>query len=296
MACMNSNEIDALRTMFRNESMKVNNHISNHPYGYIYMIVDKNSGRTYIGQRKLKLDYCKHVHKTSYGQGWRRYLSSGNVIHKMINKSGADRMIKCFICYVDNKEDILNVEGHLISYGKSIGKCSLNVASIIITDTNETLQYPTYEHTGITKTSRIDDVVGKQVCKSFTNGMNVADIAQKYDISKHCVRSILHMHDIDTYRGNSHCENHKYTCYQCHKVFTVKRKRHHDITFCSKKCFYASKKAKTNTDKMIELYNSGMSLHGIENYFDNTVSYITIYNRLRSSGVVFRKKGRDRLS
>lgn len=296
MACMDSNEIDELRTIFRNESMKVNNHTSDHPYGYIYMIVDRKSGRTYIGQRKLKLDYCKRVHKVPYGQGWRRYLSSGNVIHKMINKSGVDRIIKCFICYVDNKEDILNVEGHLISYGKSIGKCSLNVASIIITDTNETLQYPTYEHTGITKTARIDDVVGKQVCKSFTNGMNVADIAQKYDISKHCVRSILHMHDIDTYRGKSPCKEHKYSCSQCHKVFIVKRKRHNEQAFCSKKCFSDFRKTHINTAKLIDMYSSGMSLHEIEEYLGNTVSYITIYNRLRAVGIVFRKKGRDRLA
>lgn len=80
------------------------------PYGYVYEIVNKVNGKTYIGCRKLSLD-----------KSWRGYMGSGILISKAIKKYGIENFVKKFICYEYDIDTLFNSELDYIKKMKSSG-------------------------------------------------------------------------------------------------------------------------------------------------------------------------------
>lgn len=86
-------------------------------YGYIYLIVNKVNGKTYIGQHKSSKEWFED-----------NYMGSGSLLYKAKNKYGIENFEKFLIQYVSSFEDANEKEIFWISYYKSLGKAGYNVA------------------------------------------------------------------------------------------------------------------------------------------------------------------------
>ena len=75
----------------------------NQPLGFVYRITDKESGKFYIGQKKMQKKVTRpplkgkvrkrHIVKES---DWKKYTSSSNDLNKDIFEYGLDRAGDCF--------------------------------------------------------------------------------------------------------------------------------------------------------------------------------------------------------
>lgn len=295
----NSDDIERLRLQFVDRSLSYNQPIEGIPYGYVYMITDRFTGDTYVGQRKYKIDYTAD-YRRSHRKGWRRYLSSGKDVHELIKANGEQSVIKTFICYVPTKPLLDLVEEKLIRYGKTIQECSMNHA--IAAPFPNTL-FPE-ECLGSKRMHAIAELRYKKnvlpikdtIINDFNSGISTIDISKKYSIGQKSISRCLRENNVDVYRGHSPVQGgYTYTCAHCGIKFTKHRKKYGKHQYCSNKCLYASqnKSSALDVDKLMRMYtNDNMSLHDIEKVVD--VSYITVYNVLRKAGVKFRKTGRDR--
>ncbi len=79
------------------------------PFGYVYRIVNKITGESYIGQRKLSLD--------SY---WRQYLGSGKLVKSAIADLGAENFTKTMIGYAESPASLSVLEEYWIVYEKDV--------------------------------------------------------------------------------------------------------------------------------------------------------------------------------
>lgn len=88
------------------------------PYGYIYEIKNKITGKTYIGQRKLSLD--KH---------WRQYLGSSSKLKNDIRLYGSKNFVKRLIKYSfsKNPDDLTKMEHEEIKKSWKCGKAEYNI-------------------------------------------------------------------------------------------------------------------------------------------------------------------------
>lgn len=86
------------------------------PYGYVYEIVNKINGKTYVGSRKLAKD-----------KSWRQYMGSGRLIKSAIAKHGKENFVKRFLAYADSEASLCSKEWDLISSRRSNGYCQYNL-------------------------------------------------------------------------------------------------------------------------------------------------------------------------
>lgn len=87
------------------------------PYGYVYKITNKITGKSYVGSRKLSRD-----------TSWRQYLGSGKLIKQAISKYGASNFTKEFIQYGFTQEELFNIERYVILKEKLSGGAEYNLA------------------------------------------------------------------------------------------------------------------------------------------------------------------------
>lgn len=84
-------------------------------YGYIYLIVNKVNGKTYVGQ-----------HKSS---NWRdKYMGSGRLLHDAKKKYGKENFEKFLIQYCETKEELDKQEIFWIAEYRSRGKAEYNIS------------------------------------------------------------------------------------------------------------------------------------------------------------------------
>lgn len=88
------------------------------PYGYVYEIVNKINGKTYVGSRKLSLD----TH-------WRKYMGSGKLVRSAILKYGSENFSKRFLGYAATLDELYSLETDWILYQKSRGLAQYNLFS-----------------------------------------------------------------------------------------------------------------------------------------------------------------------
>lgn len=304
MSCIDSNEIDVLRNKFRIKAHElINDSNGSIPYGYIYMITSKIDGSTYIGQRKYTIDYTASRGNGSI-KGWRRYLSSGVDVHRLIGKYNNDIVVKTFICYVDSKVLLDKVETLLIRYGKTIHECTMNHAIVApfpncLIPEEDIGAKITHLRAEAKYRKEVVPLTDKIIHLYKNKHKSQNYIAQKLHIDKRKIARCLHENHVATPSSSDKAIYQQYICKYCGKKFTRRQIKHSSrIKYCSKQCSQLGYRKLDDcpVEKLQELYSSGMSLHEIEDHLGNVVSYITIYNRLRVAGVVFRKKGRNRLS
>lgn len=86
-------------------------------YGYIYMIVNKINGKTYIGKHKL------------YKKAWNEdgYPGSGILLKSAQEKYGLENFEKFLICYTESEEDACEKEKFWIAEYRSRGKAEYNI-------------------------------------------------------------------------------------------------------------------------------------------------------------------------
>ena len=87
------------------------------PYGYVYVIVNRINGKSYIGSRKLSKD-----------TSWRQYLGSGKLIRQAISKYGVENFSKVFVEYYHTQEELFSAEMSKITEEKSKGGAEYNLA------------------------------------------------------------------------------------------------------------------------------------------------------------------------
>lgn len=90
--------------------------MSSIPYGYVYRIVNRINGHTYIGQRKLSCD-----------KSWRQYLGSGQRVKSAIAKYGEENFTKELLAWAYDVSELYRFEGLLISTEKSRGGAQYNI-------------------------------------------------------------------------------------------------------------------------------------------------------------------------
>lgn len=83
-------------------------------YGYIYMIVNKVNGKTYVGKRK-SIDFHD------------KYMGSGSLLYKAKKKYGIENFEKFLICYTDSEKDAQEKEVFWIAEYKKRGKAEYNI-------------------------------------------------------------------------------------------------------------------------------------------------------------------------
>lgn len=69
------------------------------PFGYVYEIINKTNGKTYVGKRTLRLD-----------KNWRQYIGSGVVIQQAIKKYGEENFVKRLVTYCYSENDLIVTE------------------------------------------------------------------------------------------------------------------------------------------------------------------------------------------
>lgn len=85
-------------------------------YGYIYLILNKVNGKTYIGQ-----------HKSSKLYNEDSYMGSGTYLQSAKNKYGIENFEKFLICYAESKEQLDKQEIFWIEEYKNRGKAEYNL-------------------------------------------------------------------------------------------------------------------------------------------------------------------------
>lgn len=84
-------------------------------YGYIYLILNKVNGKTYIGQRKSK--------------NWKdSYMGSGQWLKSAKLKYGIENFEKFLIQYVETPDEANKAEVFWIEYYRKLGKAEYNIA------------------------------------------------------------------------------------------------------------------------------------------------------------------------
>ena len=84
---------------------------------YIYLIVNKVNGKTYVGQRKSSKEYYKD-----------NYMGSGKLLIKAKKKYGIENFEKFLIQYCYSKEETDKAERFWINEYRSRGKAEYNIA------------------------------------------------------------------------------------------------------------------------------------------------------------------------
>lgn len=87
-------------------------------YGYIYLIVNKVNGKTYVGKKRL------------YKKDWYNdnYMGSGTHLRPAQKKYGIENFEKFLICYTSSEKDACEKEIFWISEYKRKGKAEYNIA------------------------------------------------------------------------------------------------------------------------------------------------------------------------
>lgn len=86
-------------------------------YGYIYLIINKVNGKTYIGQHKSSKEWYEDT-----------YMGSGSILHQAKEKYRIENFEKFFIQYCNSKEEMNEKEIFWISEYKKKGKAEYNIA------------------------------------------------------------------------------------------------------------------------------------------------------------------------
>lgn len=89
-------------------------------YGYIYLIVNKLDGRTYVGKRKFR--------KTTQKWDTDNYMGSGPHLKNSQKKHGIENFEKFFITWTSSEEDACKKEKFWIAEYRSRGKAEYNKA------------------------------------------------------------------------------------------------------------------------------------------------------------------------
>lgn len=86
-------------------------------YGYIYLIVNKVNGHTYVGQKKL------------YNKSWNKdgYMGSGVLLKPAYKKYGIENFEKFLICFCNSAEELNEKEEFWIAEYKNRGKAEYNL-------------------------------------------------------------------------------------------------------------------------------------------------------------------------
>lgn len=87
-------------------------------YGYIYLILNKINGKTYIGQHKSSKEWFEDD-----------YMGSGKLIKYAFQKNGKSNFEKFLIQYCTTFEELNNAEKFWIDYYRKLGKAEYNLAS-----------------------------------------------------------------------------------------------------------------------------------------------------------------------
>ena len=89
-------------------------------YGYIYLVLNKVNGKTYIGQRK----YYR-------AKSWNEdpYMGSGKILGLAKQKYGLDNFEKFLIQYVESREEADTQERFWIAEYRKRGKAEYNIAN-----------------------------------------------------------------------------------------------------------------------------------------------------------------------
>ena len=87
--------------------------------GYIYLIINKVNGKTYIGQKKL------------YSKSWDKdgYMGSGKHLKCAQNKYGIENFEKFLIQYCDSKDELNKAEIFWIAEYRKRGKAEYNITN-----------------------------------------------------------------------------------------------------------------------------------------------------------------------
>lgn len=75
--------------------------VLNRYIGFVYVTVNKNNGRTYIGQ--------KH-----FDNSWLEYLGSGKILKQAIDKYGEESFYKIIVGFAKTEEELNNLEKEII--------------------------------------------------------------------------------------------------------------------------------------------------------------------------------------
>lgn len=88
----------------------VSEDILNEYIGFIYVTVNKENGKSYIG--------LKHFNKT--GVKWDEYLGSGKILKQAIEKYGEDSFYKIIVCFAKTEEELANLEKLIIKVNDAV--------------------------------------------------------------------------------------------------------------------------------------------------------------------------------
>jgi len=86
-------------------------------YGYIYLIVNKVNGKTYIGKRKSSKEWYEDT-----------YMGSGKRLYSAKKHYGIENFEKFLICYTSSEKDACEKEKFWISEYRKRGKAEYNIA------------------------------------------------------------------------------------------------------------------------------------------------------------------------
>lgn len=86
-------------------------------YGYIYLIVNKLDGRTYVGKRKSSKEWFED-----------KYMGSGVHLKLAQKKYGLENFEKFLICYTESEKDACEKEEFWIAHYRELNKAEYNIA------------------------------------------------------------------------------------------------------------------------------------------------------------------------
>lgn len=87
-------------------------------YGYVYLILNKVTGKTYVGQHKSSNTWSKDT-----------YMGSGKLLKRAQAKYGIENFEKFFIQCCETREELNNQEEFWIAEYRKRGKAEYNIAN-----------------------------------------------------------------------------------------------------------------------------------------------------------------------
>jgi Mor family transcriptional regulator len=152
------------------------------PYGYVYRIVNKVNGKTYIGQHKI------------LNESWRSYMGSGVKLLKDYDKYGKDRFVKQIICFARSAKSLYKKEFKQIRNELSKGHGEYNT----FVNDRRANKYSRINPRKKKKSNHIftDEEKSSVIDKYVHDGYSLPELGRQYHSSVSAISYILVSNDI----------------------------------------------------------------------------------------------------
>lgn len=267
----------------------INGGIPLEAYGYIYCIINKINGKTYIGKHKVYAHECDDGSVSV--ESWRTYMGSGTNIRIAINKYGVENFDKILLDWSYYDDILAWKEVQYIQKYKDMGQAEYNIVVIYQSDDRRAPKdrksvEPKIHEQCENKYLMFKHDNENEIMETYKRLTSVRKTAESLGFGYHMVSRVLHDNNVElgiANRKKQKSDNRiliysdKNKCRLCGRK--LNNSNSHMCPQCIQKHNDKINKAKSNARKIFEMHENGKSLRELERIYE--VSDITILNIIK---------------